>query len=468
MNIVFIMTDTQNKSMVGAYGQPSVDTPNLDRLAETGIRFDRAYTACPVCTPARGAIFSGLHPQINGAWCNNITPHANIPLMGTLFQERGYRAGYTGKWHLEGAGYFGNGIPDGGFEPDWWYDGKCYGDDIGPDLFSQYRTCKTADELRAAGFTEANIWGHRVADRAIDFLQTIRSDPFVLVVSFDEPHGPFVTPPEYWEQFPPENIPKPPNYNAPVDNKPELQQIHHRQNGAPSWPAFQATKQRHFACNSYIDREIGRVIDTATHNDDTAIIYTSDHGDMNGAHGLRSKGPMMYEEICNIPLIVRLPDGPSGAVSNALVSHLDLLPTMLDLAGKDIPKNLHGKSLAPVLNDPNARVNDHIMINFNRFAINHHQYGAFYPIRCLTDGRYKLAVNLFDTDELYDLETDPYETTNRIDDEALQEIRNDLHARLLDEMDQIRDPFRTFHWGDRPWNKIREPYYWAENRNIGG
>ncbi len=79
MNIVFIMTDTQNTSMVGAYGQPSVDTPNLDRLAETGIRFDRAYTACPVCTPARGAIFSGLHPQVNGAWCNNITPHANIP-----------------------------------------------------------------------------------------------------------------------------------------------------------------------------------------------------------------------------------------------------------------------------------------------------------------------------------------------------------------------------------------------------
>ena len=119
MNSVFIMTDTQTQSMVGAYGHPEVDTPNLDRLAERGMRFDRAYTACPVCTPARGVIFSGLHPQGNGAWCNNIAPANNMPLMGTMFRDLGMRAGYTGKWHLEGGGYFGNGIPDGGFEPDW-------------------------------------------------------------------------------------------------------------------------------------------------------------------------------------------------------------------------------------------------------------------------------------------------------------------------------------------------------------
>ena len=81
MNIVFIMTDTQNKAMVGAYGHPQVDTPNLDRLARQGVRFERAYTACPLCTPARGAIFTGLHPQINGAWCNNIAPSRQVAMM---------------------------------------------------------------------------------------------------------------------------------------------------------------------------------------------------------------------------------------------------------------------------------------------------------------------------------------------------------------------------------------------------
>ncbi|MDP6039964.1 MAG: sulfatase-like hydrolase/transferase, partial [Candidatus Latescibacteria bacterium] len=272
MNCVLIMTDTQTQSMVGAYGLPQVDTPHLDRLAERGIRFDRAYTACPVCTPARGAMFSGLHPQVNGAWCNNTAPAANVPLMGTLFGEQGIRAGYTGKWHLEGGGYFGNGIPDGGFEPDWWYDGKRYADDIGPDMFEKYRTCKTADALRNAGFVEENIWGHRVADRAIDFLEGVGDDGFVLVVSFDEPHGPFVTPPEYWEKFAPEDIPRRENYNASVEGKPRLQQIQRDQNGDPDWETFRAGRLQHFGCNSYIDREIGRVIDAVEqlHGDDTA------------------------------------------------------------------------------------------------------------------------------------------------------------------------------------------------------
>ncbi len=171
MNFVFIMTDTQTKDMVGAYGLPQADTPNLDRLAAEGIRFERAYTACPLCTPARGAIFSGLHPQINGAWCNNIAPGRHVALMGEIFRHHGYRAAYTGKWHLDGTAYFGDGVPGGGFEGDWWYDGKRYAEDIGPEMFGAYRACKTADELREAGFDEEHIWGHRVADRAVDFLE---------------------------------------------------------------------------------------------------------------------------------------------------------------------------------------------------------------------------------------------------------------------------------------------------------
>ena len=138
MNFICIMTDTQNKSLVGAYGNPAVDTPSLDRLAEGGVRFDRAYTACPLCTPARGALFTGLHPQINGAYCNNVAPHRQAALMGTIFGQNGYRTGYTGKWHLDGSAYFGDGEPGGGFEPDWWYDGKRYAEDIGPEMFAAY------------------------------------------------------------------------------------------------------------------------------------------------------------------------------------------------------------------------------------------------------------------------------------------------------------------------------------------
>jgi arylsulfatase A-like enzyme len=466
MNFIIIMTDTQNKSMVGAYGNPFVDTPNLDKLALSGIRFDRAYTTCPLCTPARGGIFSGLYPQINGAWTNNIAPHANIPLLGTIFHHYGFRTAYTGKWHLEGVSYFGDGIPGGGFEPDWWYDGKCYAHDIGPEMFEQYRTCKTADELRQAGFTEEIMWGHQVANRAVDFLQQVGDHSFMLVVSFDEPHGPFVAPPVYWEKFNPTDIPKPPNHGAALQGKPNLQQVQRESFGEPDWERDIAWKQRFFGCNSYIDREIGRVIDAVKtlHNDDTVIIYTSDHGDMLEAHGLHGKGPMMYEEITNIPFIVAIPGGPEGAVSQALVSHLDILPTMLDLSGINIPPSLQGVSQKKVLEDSSTSVRDYVMINFHRFAINHDSFGGFYPIRCVTDGRYKLSINLLDTDELYDLAVDPLEIYNCINDSRYTAIRDQLHDVLLAEMDRIRDPFRSFHWGNRSWRSVRSAFYKGSNR----
>ena len=139
---------------------------------------------------------------------NNVAPSPAIPLMGTIFSHYGYRTAYTGKWHLDGSAYFGDGVPGGGFEPDWWYDGKRYAQEIGPEMFRAYRSCRTADELRAAGFSEEKIWGHRVANRAIDFLDSVGDEPFCLVVSFDEPHGPHVTPPAYWEQFSAEDIPR--------------------------------------------------------------------------------------------------------------------------------------------------------------------------------------------------------------------------------------------------------------------
>ena len=463
-NFVIIMTDSQRKDMVGAYGNPLMDTPNLDRLARQGIRFERAYTASPVCTPARGAIFSGMYPQVNGAWCNNTAPSSAIPLMGTIFSHYGYRVGYTGKWHLDGNNYFGDAEPGGGFEPDWWYDGKRYAQEIGAAMFEAYRSSTTPEQLREAGFTKESIWGHGVASRAIDFLEQSGDEPFVLVASFDEPHSPFVAPPEYWEQFDPQAIPMPANYNAPVADKPLLQQIQREQNGEQDWASFAREWANFYACNRYVDREIGRVlaaIDSNKHRENTVIIYTSDHGDMLRSHGMLTKGPMMYEEIANIPFIVRAPDMRTNAVSHALLNQLDILPTMLDLAGIDIPESMQGISFRPLLEQDDVTTRDHTMLSFNRFAINHDQFGAFYPIRCMVDGRYKLAINLLDTDEFYDLQEDPHEMCNRITDPATASIRDRLHDALLEEMDRIRDPFRSPHWGMRPWRTARTIYFWG-------
>jgi uncharacterized sulfatase len=168
-----------------------------------------------------------------------------------------------------------------------------------------------------------------------------------------------------------------------------------------------------------------------------------------------------------VPFIVRSPSGARGAVSQSLVSHLDILPTMLEAADIEQPEMLTGASLLPVLDNPVAQVRDHAIVSFHRFAINNDAWGQFYPIRCITDGRHKLVINLFESDELYDLEEDPYELDNVLAHPAYRETRDELHDRLLEEMDRIRDPFRTFRWGDRSWRRARKNYYLGGTRGNG-
>lgn len=486
MNTVLILTDTQPTRLLGCYGSEWSATPNLDRLAAEGVRFDRAYTPCPLCTPARGAIFTGQVPGTNGAWANEMTPGTAIPQMGTVARGLGMRAGYTGKWHLDGAGYHGGGKADGGFEPDWWYDGHCYLEEVGRERHRSFvqaieggvsaadgwtaekaqrvRGHDPAKALREAGCREELVWGHRVVDRAIDFLEQVGSEPFVLVVSLDEPHGPFVTPPEFQEMFGDRQIPAPENYRASLEGKPSLQQRQAEEFPLPGWEDFLEWRLRHVRCNAYVDYEIGRVVEAVErlHGDSTAIVATSDHGDQMGSHGLLSKGAMMYEESTRVPFIAKMPGGAKGHVCAQPVSLIDLFPTVLDLAGETVPSTLAGSSLAPLFREPDAATSEEraVSIQFNRFGIFHEGYGAFYPIRCITNNRYKLAINLLDDrDELYDLREDPHETRNLIDEPGLAEVRANLHDCILEEMHRTSDPFRSPQWGLRPWRQVR-PRKW--------
>jgi uncharacterized sulfatase len=213
----------------------------------------------------------------------------------------------------------------------------------------------------------------------------------------------------------------------------------------------------YFGCNAFVDREIGRVIDAvhALAPGDTWIIFTSDHGDMLGAHGLTGKGPVMYDEITRVPLIVEQPGGAgAGSVNPTPVSHVDLLPTLLELAGAERPPILEGSSIARQLAgdaDPDRAV----VLEFNRYEIEHDSWGGFQPVRCIVAGTRKLAINLLHTDELYDLARDPAEMDNRIDAPEDAAARDDLHDRLLDWMDAKRDPFRGPAWERRPWRAAR-------------
>ncbi|MBN1811883.1 MAG: sulfatase-like hydrolase/transferase [Anaerolineae bacterium] len=456
-NFVLIMTDTQATNVIGVYGHPDLETPHIDGLARTGVTFTRAYTTCPLCTPARAGIFTGIYPHSAGAWTNNLPLGDNIKTMGQRFRDGGYRTAYVGKWHLDGHDYFGTGLCPDGWDDAYWYDGKRYLDELSEAEIHLWRKgLSTLEDLQAHNVRAEFTWAHRVSDRAIDFLGRQSGEPFLLVVSYDEPHHPFTCPPEYIAKFEHYGYPVGPAAYDTLESKPAHQREWaeaddvHLENGCLHFPMY-------FGCNSFVDSEIGRVIDAvyALAPENTTIIFTSDHGDMLGAHRLRSKGPVMYEEITHIPLIIEGPAGiGAGTVNSTLVSHVDLLPTMLELANLDAPPILEGQSIAPLLQGKEASEKS-VVMEFQRYEVEHDSWGGFQPVRSIVSGRYKLVINLLHTDELYDLETDPAEMTNLIDHPDCADVRDDLHDRLLDWTYEKRDPFRGPCWERRPWRDTR-------------
>ena len=180
----------------------------------------------------------------------------------------------------------------------------------------------------------------------------------------------------------------------------------------------------------------------------------------------------MYEECTRIPFIVRGPGIPAGTTCDEPVTLMDLLPTVLDYAGQPQPNILQGQSLRPLFENPLEHRFDReaVQIQFNRFGVYHDGYGGFYPIRCALDGRFKLALNLFDEDELYDLANDPDERQNLINDPSFTRERDRLHDWLLQDMERCQDPLRGHCWNRRSWRQIepQHTFYGLEKRACLG
>ncbi|MGH7143800.1 MAG: sulfatase-like hydrolase/transferase [Planctomycetota bacterium] len=473
-NIVFIMTDQQRFDMLGCNDATFVKTPCLDRLAASGVNFKCAYTTTPVCTPARAALFTGLYSTSAGAFTNQQPLADGIPNLGELAQAAGFATGYVGKWHLDGpaGGYYGTGIAPRGFPQAVWYDGKKFQDEVGAAGFKKWHAGKNLNE--------SDCWGTRVADRGCRFIEEhARGErPFFLVVSFDEPHGPSVAPERYYDLYRGTQRPRQPNFDDDLSGKPATHRmLEEFSDHGGRVPAGENPNNSppYYGCNSYIDAQIGRVVEAVDRccPENTVIVYTSDHGDHAGAHGLLAKGPTMYEEIVHIPLIIRAPGvTPAGADCHGLISHIDLAPTLFRLAGIPAPAahgvhggrelfTFQGCDQSALLADPAAKIRDAVFLEYTRFEMPQHTRWGFLPIRCIRTDRYKLVVNLVDSDELYDLAADPYENVNRIQDASLAAVRNGLHDRLLDWMDRRFDPFRGNCWWQRPWRpeKLMPPQY---------
>lgn len=478
-NIVFVTTDTQGREMVSSYvRRAGVDTPQIDRLAAEGVRFENAVTACPTCTPARSAWYTGVFPNRNGAMGNGLAVSRKVPMLAEVLRGSGYRTHHVGKWHLDAAGYSGAGVADGGFEASTWYELENFYDEVGrdgPNRFGGWN--RGLEEIEYC-------FAHRVANRAVDIIQQERRSrkdrtdsraPLFLAVELDEPHGPYICPPPYRDRLGMEDIYVPPTANAELSGKPRLQQDYAEYlrsvRGNPD--SIAGYYPKYYNCNSYADYELGRIFDAVQEHlgENTVIIYTSDHGDHLGAFGLGPKGPTMYDHTIAVPLIVWSPKYSQGKdsrgkflggrVVNEPVGATDIWATIVELAAGaealdscEPTAGYDGHSLVPCLEGKQTHERDAAFVEYNRFGIKFDQCDGFYPIRCVRTQRWKLAVNLFDRDELYALEEDPYEATNRIDDPALATVRNELHDRLLEWQGQTWDLLRGPQWRDRPWRDL--------------
>ena len=457
--IILIMTDTQRWDMCGCYRDTGLKTPCIDDLAKKGIRFERAYTAQPVCQPARAAIFTGLYPHSCASWANSMGISDNTPTIGRRLSDNDIHSAYIGKWHLDGGDYFGTGKCPPGWDCEYWYDMRNYLEELPDDL---RRASRSSSYMLNNEFPAELAFGRRCADRAVDFLKRHGGEDFFLTVSFDEPHHPYICPKPFCDMYSDYSFPKSPNVYDTLADKPDYQRVWAGDSLFGDKDALTMNMRFFFGCNTFIDGEIGRVAAAAeSFAPDALLIYTSDHGDFMHSHSLSGKGPAAYDEITRIPLIICGNGIPRGVVDRNPVSHINLAPTIMKLMGFDIPKTMEGKDIAAELEDPARRTNDCVFMEFGRYEVDHDTFGGFQPMRSVFDGRFKLSINLLSGDELYDLENDPHEMVNLIADAASGQDRDRLHDILINHMDATRDPFRGYYWERRPWRPDARAASWS-------
>jgi len=450
--IVWLMTDTTRYDMVGCYGNPRIKTPHLDGLAARGVRFERAYSAQPVCGPARSLLFTGMYPHENGSWGNGMPLGQGVKTLGQRLRAAGVATAYIGKWHLDGGDYFGNGVCPDGWDEAYWYDMRRYLEELGSDE-ERVRSRRSASCFENGGVPSEFTYAHRCVDRALHYLDEHAREDFFLVVSLDEPHGPSLCPEPFASMYESGVLPDTPACHDTLEGKPRYQQL---------WAQSAARKHESgrerlmMGCNSFADHQLGRVIDRVRAQlPDAMILFTSDHGAAMGAHGLCAKGPSVYDEIARVPLIFSGGPCQAGAVCPATVSHADLPATVLDYMGLTVPDAFTGRSLLDVLRGQPVHGEGQAFVEFNRYERDHDGFGGLQLMRAVVTDRYKLALHLTDRDELYDVAADPHNLRNLIDDPAYAQARDELHDRILRWMNDTRDPFRGYQWQCRPWRSRR-------------
>jgi choline-sulfatase len=469
-NVLWVTTDQQRYDALGCYGAGHAETPAIDDLAERGTRFERAYCQSPVCTPSRASFLTGRYPRTCGVRQNGQPIPDEEVLVTRLLAAAGYDCGLAGKLHLSPAdrasleskaGSEPYRRPEDGYVEFHWSHSPS-----DPTPANQYRQWLRRRDVAydpepvGEGYVREGppAEHHQTtwcAERAIDFL-TARAgdtDPWLFSLNLFDPHPAFEAPREYLDRYRDrlDDLPAPNYEPGELDAKPVFQREKHRgANNRPGTCVFAEmdaedhllVRAAYWAMCDLIDDQVARVLaalEETGQREDTLVIYTADHGEMLGDHGIYYKGPYFYEPAVRVPLIV---DGPGVAArtESGLVELLDLAPTLCAAAGIEPHPGMQGQSLWPALaGSDRSATRDSVYCEFYNASTQHTDPPAYATM--LRTDRYKLVrVHGREEGELYDLETDPDETENLWEDPDRESVRSDLTARLADRMAFAADP----------------------------
>ncbi|MHA1913360.1 MAG: sulfatase family protein [Promethearchaeota archaeon] len=482
MNVLFIITDQHRADHMSCAGNSILKTPHLDKLASEGVRFTSAYVTNPICMPNRASIFTGLYPNMHGIRTAGMNLPESTPTFTETLRENGYHTAEIGKIHLnwtvrrfdknatsnETAHFWigkddkpplplpyygfeevdlivGHGDICGGHYMDWL---KEKGPEYIPIIRKKAKTFFGNPTYRTEVPEELYPTSY-ITERSIAFLERYSNgdygeNPFFLNISYPDPHHPVCPPGKYFDMYKSEDMELPSSFNdienvkkhpflgKSLDN-PFVRGMVLRTTNEKEAKDFMAAT---YGSVAMIDNSIGQILTTLEKlnlADNTMVIYTSDHGDLMGDHGMLLKGPCPYNGILNVPFIWKVPGVTKPAITDSLASSIDISKTILNLLNipKEVqPPDIQGKDLTPILTDPLEKVRDFCLVEHDEEI---EMLKVNTRLRHFITKDYKLTVynRLPGYGDLFDRKKDPHELNNLWYDEDHQQIRHELMEQLF-------------------------------------
>ncbi|MFC1735560.1 sulfatase [Candidatus Hydrogenedentota bacterium] len=419
-NILILYSDQLRADALSCAGNPCIKTPNIDRLAYEGVRFENAFVSFPLCSPFRASLLTGKYAHSNGQFANHFPVPCDQTFLAEILRDNGYRNGYIGKWHLDGGDKPGF-VPPGerrlgfehfvGFNRGHFYDKSIY-----------YRD---TDEPIHCSRHEPDFQTDHLLQFMGGSLRQTDGRPFFAMICYGPPHGPQTAPEHYLELYSPDELPMRSNVEGDDGTINE-------------WREWMA---RYYGLIANVDYNVGRVLgwlDKAGIADDTIVIFLSDHGEMGGEHGLRGK-KVPYDASMRVPLLVRYPSGvqPSRVVSQMVDASVDTMSTILDLCGLPIPEDTQGTSYMSLLNGEDAPTRKEVYYEVMMQKEGPEKFPV--PERGVRTLEWLYVRTPQGPKMLFDLVNDPLEMKNLVDDPTYQGIREELDGLLCDHMKRTGD-----------------------------